>query len=276
MQLAALQRFALCNKAAVDKTLKKYRKYVATASAKAAVVADLDVLKEVRQASQLDQRYPIYDCASCTLRALILLTCIPHDRASQFSHPLKLQNSLTCCSASSMARLRKLKNAAHDMEYIIMLESSEYHNYLSRLAGVEARGRHRHYDREWKAITPDGCTSFTISQTAPPSSLRAQHWADQETYKTQLREEQAAEEQKAVSALDRAVGVLAFDHSLKPTTLLILVVLLPLITLSITHTLSARITMPIGTDAMSDGVLTVFEVNGAWRQTEGSIGASVL
>lgn len=48
MQLAALQRFALCNKAAVDKTLKKYRKHVDTPSIKARVT-DPDVLKEVRQ-----------------------------------------------------------------------------------------------------------------------------------------------------------------------------------------------------------------------------------
>lgn len=85
-------------------------------------------------------------------------------------------------------------------------------------------------------------------------------------YKTQLREEQAAEVQKDVGALDRAASVLAFDHSLKPSTLLILVVLLPLITLSITYTISARLPVPIGTDTMSDGVLTVFDVNGAWQE----------
>lgn len=41
-----------------------------------------------------------------------------------------------------MARLRKLENAAHNVEYRIMLESSAYHDYLSRLVRREQNTYH--------------------------------------------------------------------------------------------------------------------------------------
>lgn len=90
------------------------------------------------------------------------------------------------------------------------------------------------------------------------SSLRAQHWAQLEMHKTTLREQRMLLVRRP--RVKRMASILDFSSTLRPASLLALMILAPLVTLAITYTISWNIIVPDG----KGGTTYLFDKKGEW------------